>query len=119
MAVATNAYVCTPSSLLASTPCLQCISEKEMIAAILGVLALDAGTTVSQALIDGACFTCLSKRQMLQALVTILGNELLGEEHSVPQVIEEIRCLECSSEQQMFGAILKLICDGNIFGNRQ
>lgn len=109
-----RAYVCTPSSLLASTPCLACLSEKEMLAAIVGIFAVHADLEVATVLKSSACFTCMSKKQMLQALVTILGNQLLGENNTVEEIIDSIRCLECSSEKQLLAAILYLICGNTL-----
>ena len=110
-----QAYVCTPSSLLASNPCLACLSEKELLAALLGVLTLSDELHIPDVLKNSACFTCLSKKQMLQALVTIMGNNLLGEAGDVPAVIEEIKCLECASEKQILAALLYLICNEGAF----
>ena len=104
-------YVCTPSSLLASNPCLACLSEKELLAALVGIFAISADLTIANVLKNSACYTCLSKKQMLQALVTITGNNLLGQERTVPDVITNIRCLECSNEKQLFAALLYLICN--------
>lgn len=108
-----NAYICTPSSLLASSPCLACLSSKQLLAAFLGILAISDRTYDSDLaglLKDSACFTCMSKKQMLQALVTISGNDLLGEETTVPEVIAYIKCLDCASEKQILAAILYLLC---------
>jgi len=109
-----QAYVCTPSSLIASNPCLACISEKELLASLLGIFAKasrDYANDLPKLLEDSACFTCLSKKQMLQALVTITGSDLLGENESVPDVIEFIKCLECASEKQIYAALIYLFCN--------
>lgn len=103
-------FDCTPSSLLASTPCLNCLSDKEMLAALLGILALNQDLLIADVLKDSACYTCMSKHQMLQAFVTIMGNSLLGEGDSPQTVVDNIRCLECASEKQLLAAILYLMC---------
>ena len=108
-----NAYDCTPDSLLASTPCLACLSSKQMLAALLGIMAISDrtyGSDLAGLLKDSACFRCMSKKQMLQALVTIAGSDMLGEGTTVPEVIAYIKCLDCASEKQLFAAILYLLC---------
>ena len=108
-----NAYVCTPSSLLASTPCLACLPSKRLLASLLGIMVFNDRTyseDLKGLLKDSACFTCMSKKQMLQALVTIAGNDMLGEETSVPEIIDYIKCLDCASEKQLLAAILYLLC---------
>ena len=105
-----KAFVCTPSSLLASNPCLACISEKDMLAVLVGIFAISEGHTIADVMRDSACFTCMSKKQMLQGLVTLLGSEILGERTSVAEVIDTIKCLQCASKQQLLAAILYLLC---------
>ena len=106
-------YVCTPSSLLASNPCLACLSHKELLAAFLGIMAISDAhyrDDLQKLLQDSACFTCLSDSQMEQALVTIFGNGLLGDLRTVPEVIDYIKCLECASDKQIKAAILFMWC---------
>lgn len=105
------AYTCTPSSLLASEPCIKCLSEKEMWAAIVAILALNAGKSVKDAMKDAACFNCMTDSQMLQAALTILGNNLLGETKSLTDVLNLMKCLVCTSEHQLKAAALKMFCD--------
>ena len=47
---------------------------------------------------------------MLQALVTILGDQLLGEETTPADVLDDIKCLNCASEKQLLAAILYQTC---------
>jgi hypothetical protein len=110
MPIQTLEYECTPSSLLASSPCLACISEKEMLAVIVGIVAINTEQEIADIMKASACFTCMSKKQMLQALVTVLGNQLLGEETSAEEVVEDIKCLQCASEKQLLAAILYQFC---------
>ena len=110
-----NAYVCTPDSLLASNPCLACLSEKELWASLVGVMAMTLEETMPDVLKDSACFMCMSKKQMLQALVTIFGNVLLGEGTTAKDVIDEYHCLVCASEKQLQAAALYLLCHGFTF----
>lgn len=110
--VDTNAYVCTPSSLLASTPCLQCLSEHEYLAVIVGIMAISAGKTTAEAMTDSNCFACgMSRKQMLQAVVTILGNQLLGERYSAQDVVDSYHCLVCATDTQLLAAILQMLCN--------
>lgn len=103
-------YDCTPSSLLASTPCLACISEKDMLAVIVGIVALNQAKTIAEVMEESVCFRCMSRKQMLQALVTILGSNLLGEGSGAGDVIDDIRCLQCESEHNLLAAILYQFC---------
>ena len=105
------AYDCDPSSLLASNPCLACLSEKELLAVLVGIIATANGDTPAEVMEASKCFTCMSKKQMLQALATILGNNLLGEGHSPQEVIDEQHCLVCATEQQLLAALLYQICN--------
>ena len=105
-----RSLTCTPSALLAVDPCLGCLSEKELLAALVGVMATGYGITVPNTLKNSACFTCLSKKQMLQALVSIIGNELMTE-GDIGSLISSISCLECASEKQLLAALLYLICN--------
>ena len=110
MPIETQAFECTPSSLLASSPCLDCLSERQMLAVILGILALNSSQELPAMLQESACFMCMSKKQMLQALVTILGDQLLGEEATPADVLDDIKCLNCASEKQLLAAILYQTC---------
>jgi hypothetical protein len=105
-----EAYVCTPSSLLASNPCLDCYGEVELLAALVGVLAMNAGTSIPQLAEDASCFKCMSKKQFLQAFVTIVGNQVLGERYSAQDVIDQYHCLTCYSELELKAMLLSLIC---------
>lgn len=108
---APHSFECTPSSLLASTPCVKCLSIKELWAVIVAILAIDAGKTQPQVISDSACFTCLSEKQMLEAFVVLLGNAVLGSTTSLQTVIDEMHCLVCATDKQLHAAALKLLCD--------
>jgi hypothetical protein len=105
-----NAYDCTPSSLVASNPCLACLPEKTLLAALVGVIAIAAEKEQAALLVDSACFMCLSEKQMLQALVTIVGNDMLTDS-TVQDVIDEYHCLVCASQKQLLAALLYLLCN--------
>ena len=111
-------YVCTPSSLLKSAPCVQCLSVKEMLAAIVAIFIISLETTPAQALKDSACFTCLSDSQMMQALVTIFGNNILGARSSEAEILAMLGCLRCASDKQLKAAALYLLCNGFEINNQ-
>lgn len=104
---APRAFVNTPSSLLASVPCLQCVSEKELIAALVAILAAAQSKTVAEAMSESSCFKCLSRKEMLQALVTLMGNELVGE-GGLDTVLADYRCLPCTDTKALLAAALYL-----------
>lgn len=106
-----NAYACTPKSLLDSTPCLKCLSEHELLAVLVGILAIQAGKDVPTVMDESACFRCMSKKETLQAMVTIAGNGLLGEGRSAADVVESYHCLVCANDVQLRAALLKLLCN--------
>ncbi len=112
MPIQTLDFVCTPASLLASSPCLECLSEKQMLAGLLGIFAIANEQAIPDVLKESDCFMCMSKKQMLQALVTIAGNQLLGEGTSGQTVIDKTKCLQCASEKQLLAAILWQLCNG-------
>lgn len=105
-----HAYTCDPSSLLASNPCIACLSEKEMLAVLVGIIAVQASLPLADVMKDSACFTCMSKKQMLHSLVTIFGSEILGAGNSAQTVIDEMHCLVCATDQQLYAALTYLIC---------
>lgn len=102
-----------------SEPCLQCLSEKELLAALVGILALALDKTFNQALTESACFTCMSEKQMLQAFVTLMGNYLLGENNTAADVVEQMHCLVCAPRHQLLAASLYLLCSGFTFTAEQ
>ena len=103
------AFTCTPSELLKLNPCLPCLSEKELLAALVGIFAAAEEHAVTDVMKSSACFTCMSKKQLLVGLVSIMGQGLLDRQ-TVPEIIDDIRCLECASEKQLLAAIMWLLC---------
>lgn len=96
----------TPKTLIGTNPCLDCLSEKELKAILLYIFAYLNSHTITEALTDSACFRCLSKKQRLHSLVAILADKFL-EEVDVPTIITSIKCLECSSDDQIEAALLR------------
>jgi hypothetical protein len=103
------AFTCTPSELLKLNPCLPCLSEKELLAALVGIFAAVEEHEVAEVMRNSACFTCMSKKQLLVGLVSLMGQGLLDRQ-TVPEIIDDIRCLECASEKQLLAAIMWLLC---------
>lgn len=114
-----QAFDCTPSSLLASVPCLSCLSDTELLAGMVGIGSLLSEKPVAQIMRESACFTCMSKKQMLQALVTIMGNDLIAERFSEEVTLATMRCIRrCSNETQLLAALLYLLCNDIKFAQR-
>lgn len=104
------AVTCTPSALVSHIPCLNCLSDKELLAVLLYIFVQANGHTVTQALTNGACFNCLGeKKQRLVALITVLSDYFLRGV-SVPTMIEQMKCLECAPDSQITAALLSEIC---------
>lgn len=100
---------CTPSELIATNPCFECLSEKELLAVLVFVFVTANRSNIAQALVDSACFTCMSKKQMLQSLVSLLANTYLSGQ-TIDQIKEEMKCLECASDNQLRAALLQQFC---------
>lgn len=103
----------TPSGLTGANPCLQCLSRKELIAALAGVMATGAGISLNSLIQSSKCFNCLSEKEMLQGIVSIVGQSVLTND-TVADVIEQMHCLVCAPEKQLLAAILFLLTNGNI-----
>lgn len=88
-----------------------------MLAVLVGIIAIANGKTVAQVMADSACYACLSKKQMLQALVTIAGNNQLGENTTPQEVIDEMHCLICADEKHLLAALLYLTCNYDVISN--
>lgn len=105
-----NAFVCTPSSLLAAYPCVDCLSESQIRAFMVGIIGAAIGKTAAEMMRESACFTCMSDKQKLEAVAVILGNSLLGENHSPQQIIDDYKCLLCATPDQINAALTYALC---------
>jgi len=107
-------FDCTPSSLLASYPCLSCLSERHMLAAMVGIMAYVSRTYANDLpllLKDSSCFMCMTNKQMLQAFATLLGSSMIGDEEGAMQkVLDKMTCLICARDKQLRAAFLLLMC---------
>ena len=102
---------CTALELAHKYPCLRCLSNKQLLAVLLYALTQLMETTVAEALACSACLNCMGKKDKLVALVAIIGEVGLGEDFDIAEMKEQIKCLECSSENQLLSAILYIMCD--------
>lgn len=104
-----NAYTCTPASLQAANPCLNCLSDKELLGVLVGILIQANDTTVKAALQKSACFTCLTRKQMKQGLVTIM-NEGLGGATTLSKAVAMLSSLRNVDETRLNATALYLLC---------
>lgn len=106
------AITCTPSELLKKYSCLQCLSQKELIALL--AIILSTGTAyendVPRLLRASACFGCLTDKQMLQGFTALLADTVLPASVTVTQLREKIKCLLCADPKTVRAAVLYLIC---------
>lgn len=104
------AVTCTPSSLIGTNPCLNCLSDKLLWAIIMYAFATQNNRTTAESLANSACYNCLGdQKQFLVSLVTIFADEFLAGV-SVDDIIDNIKCLDCTSEKQIKSALLYEIC---------
>lgn len=103
------AITCTPADLLETYSCLQCLSEKELLAVLVLALSDNAGETVTETLENSACYTCLSDKQKVQAITAIFGDTFLSR-YTVTEIRENIKCLLCATPAQMKAALVYLLC---------
>lgn len=90
-----------------------------MLAFLVGIFALAAGKDINAVIKDSACFACLTKKQMEQVVVTLAGNDLLGEETDVPTILNTVKCIRrCSNEKQLLAALIYLLANDVKFADR-
>ncbi len=104
----TATYTCAPSSLTHSDPCLSCLSEKQLLAVLVSLLATHQSHTAAVAMSASACFTCMSRHEMLQSLVTIVAHKLDVQPDAA---VASNKCLMCATEQQLLAAALLQVCN--------
>lgn len=106
-----QAFTCTPSSLIASSPCVACYSKHEMIAALVAIIALALGKTANEIISESKCFQCMTEKQMLQSFVTVMGNNLLGDGTSIEDVADMVNCLKCKADRDLLAAFIYGACN--------
>lgn len=112
--VAEDALTCTPSGLANAIPCLQCLSEQELMDVLVFILASAAGyslpTDTNKVMSDSACFTCLNDKQLMQAAITAIGYEYLERNFTEAEGAAAIKCLRCANPKQLKAAVVYLLC---------
>lgn len=114
------ALTCAPPSVTLNTyPCLQCLSEKDLLAILVYSMAqstsgdtapeVDYSNNLKQLLVDSSCWAGLAKKQMLIALVTMNANLFVAGK-TVAQLRDSIKCIQCASQKQLMGAFMLLMC---------
>lgn len=105
---------CTVEGLLGLSPCVQCLSRKELYAVLVIILADVAGYNMpddlQDLLEDSACFRCPSDREKLQMIVSKFIHEYEENWENMDQVRDEIKCVLCIDEASLKGLLVHLLC---------
>lgn len=106
---------CTPQEISQEWPCLNCVSEEQLLQALFFVLAEMAGydmpADLNQLLDDAACFQCLSDRQKLQQTVAVFAKYAVDAETiDTTDVLGQAACIRCLKPGQVKSAIPFLLC---------
>ena len=105
---------CTPAVLMDTYKCLKCLSDSELLALFVIILADQEGTytlpdDLDLLLKDAACFTCLGDRQLLQAGIAAMANDIEADA-TVPELREKIKCLLCAPPRVIKGLLAYITC---------
>lgn len=92
------ALTASPSSLISTKACLNCLSEKELKYIIVYAMRTSAGLTMRQVKEGAVCYQKLSKKQMLVALTAMIVNQL-APTLSVNQLSNSSGCKACDSDK--------------------
>ena len=100
----------TPETVLGETPCLECLSLSQLKQVEMYLFGVAAGysfpTQVSTLIQDSACWTCTDERRQYIARIIALSNNLHAVLPSgVADIIDDIKCLECMSPDQIRAAL--------------
>jgi lactam utilization protein B len=87
----------SPSSLISTKACLNCLSEKELKAIMVYAMRTSAGLTMAQVKNGAACYQILSKKQMLVALTAMIVNQLVPT-LSVNDLSNATGCKNCGAD---------------------
>lgn len=106
-------YDCTPATVEALQPCVDCFSDSQL--EIQAIIMLDAFINVgsydlSGLLDESKCYTCLGKKQQKAAIVKIL-TDYFQSFISAADAQERRKCLECISPGQRRAILVRLICE--------
>jgi hypothetical protein len=108
--------VCTPESLIASIPCLQCLSKTQLEMGLMIAWANAAGYTLpadlQQLIADSACIECGldSEKKRLQAELLKLWNAVGPDQTHPNQIPEAFACVLCMTPSQVQAATLLAKC---------
>jgi len=102
---------CTPEGILTDFPCLNCLSETQLLKMLLVLMARGTGFPWPEyrgmVLEMTACNTNLSKRQML---ITIVDAMLYADVNGYEDTLKNALQLEGISPAQLLAGITQLIC---------
>lgn len=98
--------------VLNQTPCLTCLSEKELQAVLVYLLSTQTDYSLPddlrQLMQDSVCINCFSNKEKLQAVVAALADELVTDE-TIPEIRDAMKCLLCATPGQIQSAIIYLL----------
>ena len=100
----------SPSSLIATKACLNCLSEKELKTLIVYAMRTSAGLTGPQVKAAAACYRNLSKKQMLVALTAMIVNQLVPT-LAVNDLTNAAKCKACDNDTAVHADILYLFAN--------
>ena len=105
---------CTPNTLLNIYPCMECLTEKELFAVIVYILAYKAGYDLSEDLndlmSDSACQSCMTDKQMMEAVASMLAYWAGLQSTSMSEIRADVKCLLCAEPRKVKGLLVYLIC---------
>lgn len=104
---------CTVDGLQAASPCVKCLSRKELLALLIVIMADQLGYDLpddnSEILEDSACFRCQSDRERLNGFMSKLVSEY-RDAYTIEELREEIKCILCWDEVAIKSALALLLC---------
>lgn len=101
--------LCTPEYVLNLSPCLDCLSESELMALLLYLWAwLNYDEADLPGLLNEAkCWDCMSDKQKLQAAIATMANAF---HLNATTVADAVKCMPCAKPGQVKAAIVYSIC---------
>jgi len=106
---------CDREWLLESFPCSACLSDKELLAAIvyaLGVLTgVDDsnGETLHGSLEETACIACMTQKQMKQSVLQMMVSSF-GPTFTVDELRDKIKCMMCLDDNKLRALGIRNLC---------
>lgn len=103
------AVVYTKDTVMALTPCLQCLDKPTLLLVLLYILATmnnkDMTTELDTMMEESACYTCLTDKQLLEAMIAILADNQL-ESVNVQDIRDSLSCAQCADPQRIKAMLL-------------